>query len=387
MTAQTTAHPADFSGQPTIETQCIFDSGRFPNLVILPDGALLATWGRTELVSRRSADGGRTWEPVAAIGQGLQGSGTLADEATGDVLAFTQVMPEPGAPETQERFAERTMYRSRDGGRTWRSEDAEFVLDTHGHRPALHFSEHGITLRQGPCPGRLLRPARVYGNADGYNLAVYSDDHGKTWRPSAPFPVFGTGEGAVAELADGTVYYSSRRHYFGDDETPRWQRLGAWSRDGGETWEEAEYHKKLPDGPQYRGAERRSACYNGHFGMAGGLTRLPLDGQDVLIYSNVDQPKQTRHRMSVWASFDGGRTWPVKRLVSEGPAAYSSLTAGQPDTPGAGWIYLLYEQWGQNPEGKKNDSRGALARFNLAWLLRGETTGDGEIPGTFANMR
>ena len=120
--------------------------------------------------------------------------------------------------------------------------------------------------------------------------------------------------------------------------------------------------------------------------MAGGLTRLPLDDRDVLIYSNVDQPGHTRHRMSVWARLDGRRTWPAKRLVAEGPAAYSSLTAGRPGTPGTGWTYLLYEQWGHNPEGK-NDSRGALARFNLAWLLRGESTGDGEIPGAFAHAR
>ena len=32
-----------------------------------------------------------------------------------------------------------------------------------------------------------------------------------------------------------------------------------------------------------------------------------------------------RERISVWASFDGGRTWPVKRLVYDGPSAYSNL--------------------------------------------------------------
>ena len=73
--------------------------------------------------------------------------------------------------------------------------------------------------------------------------------------------------------------------------------------------------------------------------------------------------------MTVWASFDGGKSWPVKRLVFEGPGAYSSLDAGRPGTPSEGWIYLLFESGG-----------GTMARFNLGWLLKGEKTGDGEVP-------
>lgn len=387
MSPQPISEIDDFLGEPAIRgPQSIFTGGRFQNLVTLPDGSIHATWGLEALVSRRSADGGETWEPTVHIGPGMQGGGTLADETTGDLLAFAQRRPPKGARETQALYAERAMYRSRDGARTWQAEEADFMPDAHGQRPSLHFSEHGITLQRGPRVGRLLRPARVYGEAHGYNTALFSDDHGKTWHPSAPFPIFGTGEGAVVELADGTIYYNSRRHYFGDDEAWRWQRWGAWSGDSGETWSDPMCCENLPDGPQYRGREKRGLCYNGHFGMAAGLTRLPTADHDVLIYSNVDQPGHTRQRMSIWASFDGGRTWPIKRIVDEGPAAYSSLTAGQPDTPGAGWLYLLYEQSGHNPGGK-NDSCGALARFNLAWLLRGETTGDGEIPGAFANAR
>jgi len=59
-------------------------------------------------------------------------------------------------------------------------------------------AEHGITLRHGEHKGRLLRPARVYGKNNGYNTAIFSDDGGKTWQSSKPFPMTGTGEGAVA---------------------------------------------------------------------------------------------------------------------------------------------------------------------------------------------
>lgn len=354
-------------GTPCIETQTIFDDQRFPNLAVTRDGIVLATWGRHDLYSRRSTDGGSTWEPAVHVGPGMQAGGTLVDEATEDVLAFTH--PEHPPEQGRDRFAARTMCRSQDQGQTWQAEDAVFHPDANGHIPALHFAEHGITLQHGPKTGRLLRPARVYGQADGYNTAIYSDDHGKTWHASAPFPVSGTGEGAVVERSDGIIYYSSRKHFFADDETRTAQRLHAWSRDGGETWIEPAFHKHLPDGPRHRGEERKAACYNGHFGMAGGLTRLDLPERDILLYSNDDQPEHTRHRMTVWASFDGGVTWPVKRLIDEGAAAYSSLAAGRPGTPSEGWIYLIFERWPDNEEKPGPDNLGQFVRFNLAWLL------------------
>ena len=103
-----------------------------------------------------------------------------------------------------------------------------------------------------------------------------------------------------------------------------------------------------------------------------GLVRLPVAGQDILVFSNIDTPRATRERSTVWASFDGGQTWPIKRLMYDGPSAYSSLTAGRPGTPSEGWIYLHFEG---GPAGGSQ-----VARFNLTWLLQGEATGDGNVP-------
>ncbi len=65
--------------------------------------------------------------------------------------------------------------------------------------------------------------------------------------------------------------------------------------------------------------------------------------------------------MTVWASFDRGETWPVKRLVYQGPSAYSSMTADRD-----GKVYLLFER------GKKKLYESiALAQFDLAWLTEG----------------
>ena len=100
---------------------------------------------------------------------------------------------------------------------------------------------------------------------------------------------------------------------------------------------------------------------------------LPVTDRDILIFSNIDTEQPKRERATVWASFDGGKTWPVKRLVYDGPSAYSSLAAGRPGTPSEGLIFLHFEG------GPKGGSQ--VARFNLAWLLEGELTRDGKIPG------
>jgi len=79
--------------------------------------------------------------------------------------------------------------------------------------------------------------------------------------------------------------------------------------------------------------------------------------------------------MTVWASFDGGKTWPVKRLVYDPHGAYSSMEAGRPGTPSEGMVYLLFEG---GPGGHYAAMQ--VARFNLSWILEGERTGNGQVP-------
>ena len=193
----------------------------------------------------------------------------------------------------------------------------------------------------------------------GYGV-FKSLDGGKTWKTSHPFPAKGTGEATLAELSDGTIYYNTRRHWAEEGANPR-RRWTATSNDGGMTWKDLTFCEVLPDGPQ-----------NTNYGCMAGLTRLAVKGRDILLYSNCDSAGG-RHHGTVWASFDGGKTWPVKRLVFEGAHAYSSMTSGRPGTVTEGMIFHHFEG------GPKGGS--AVARFNLAWILqKSESTGDGKVP-------
>lgn len=348
-----------FLGQPEMDLQRLFTDERFPNIVAAMDGSLLATWGNKQYRVRRSEDGGKTWGSDIVIAErGFQGGGTTVDETTGDVLTFVEDHHPP---------AKLTVYRSQDHGKTWLA-DAQTVIkpDSRGNLPSMHMNEHGITLRHGTYKGRLIRPTRFYAGKNDrsrwpehYTNAMYSDDGGRTWQTSEPFPENGTGEATLAELSDGRIYYNSRVHW---QERPRnTRRRSAMSSDGGHTWTDWKIVDVLPDGQQHRS-----------YGCMGGLVRLPIAGHDILIFSNIDTPNPVRERATVWASFDGGQTWPVKRLVFEGPSAYSSLTAGRPGTSSEGWIYLHFESGGSQ-----------VARFNLAWLVEGQPIQDGLLPEKF----
>ncbi len=356
-------HPAEGDlnlqlGDAAMTMQQVFKTERFPNIVVATDGTVLASWGTSSVRVRRSKDGGTTWGPEITIGKpGFQGGGLTVDETTGDVLAFVEDHHPP---------ARLVIYRSKDQGQTWQAETPNIKGDEHGNVPSMHMNEHGITLRRGAHKGRLIRPTRWYAGKNDrslwpqhYTNAMFSDDGGKSWQASAPFPAFGTGEATLAELSDGTVYYNSRRHWAPEGENPR-RRWTAISKDGGATWSDLTFCEILPDGPQ-----------DTNYGCMGGLTRLPIAGRDILLYSNCDSPKG-RHHGTVWASFDGGKSWPLKRLIFEGAFAYSSMTSGRPGTPTAGWVYLNFEG---GPDGGST-----IARFNLNWLLAGERTGDGDVP-------
>ena len=345
-------------GKPTMELAQVFQRERFPNIVVALDGTVVATFGTSSVKARLSSDAGKTWgEEIMISKPGFQCGGLTVDEGTGAIFAFVEERHPP---------APIHVFKSLDHGKSWKKAEVVIKPDSKGNLPSMHMNDHGITLRHGKHAGRIIRPSRWYAGANAhekwpehYTNAVYSDDGGKTWETSEPFPANGTGEASIAELSDGTVYYNSRRHWAQEGADPR-RRWTAISPDGGKTWKDLTFCKILPDGPQ-----------NTNYGCMAGLTRLNVKGRDVLLYSNCDSPGG-RRLGTVWASFDGGKTWPLKRLVFNGAFAYSAMTSGRPGTGTEGLVLLHFEG------GPKGGS--TVSRFNLSWVLGGEKTGDGSVP-------
>jgi sialidase-1 len=341
-----------FLSEAKMDIQQVFKGNRFPNVVVSTKGTVLAIFNGVKV--KRSEDGGVTWGPEILVSKGFMPGGHIVNETTGEILVFIESRHPP---------AKITLMGSQDDGKTWTQKELTIKPNSKGHMPSMHMNEAGITLRHGKYAGRLIRCTRYYAGQNAghkwpehYTNAIFSDDHGKTWQASEPFGENGTGEATLAELSDGSIYYNSRRHWAPKGKSPL-RRWVSSSVDGGATWAKPRICQVLPDGPQ-----------NNTYGLMGGLVRLPVAGKDILIFSNIVS-QGGRQNGYVWASFDGGKTWPIKRLVDKGAFGYSSMNAGRPGTASEGWIYLLYESAGAK-----------MAKFNLSWVLGGEKTGDGEVP-------
>ena len=118
-------------------------------------------------------------------------------------------------------------------------------------------------------------------------------------------------------------------------------RAVATSPDRGKTWEGFRHHAELVE----------PVCQACLMGFADGTN-------DSLLFSNPADTK--RRRMTVKLSRDSGNTWPIARVLHEGPAAYSCM-AVLPD----GQIGILYERGDDSPYEKVT-----FAKFPPEWLTR-----------------
>ena len=169
------------------DSQNLFSNERFPNLVISNKGTLIATWGSSKVIAKRSTNGGKSWGDEIIIAKpGFHGGGTLVDEVTGNIFVFV----EEGHP-----ISPIQIYVSSDDGQSWKKHDTKISPDEKGHLPSMHMNEHGVTLKKGKYSGRLIRPSRYYGEnnskeqySNHYSNAIYSDDRGISWKTSSQFP-------------------------------------------------------------------------------------------------------------------------------------------------------------------------------------------------------
>jgi len=318
---------------------------RIPGVVLTGEGTLLAfcegrktgrgDHGDLDLVLRRSADGGKTWEPMQLV---YEEGGTaeitignpcpVVDRETGTVWL-------PFCRDNDRVF----ITQSTDDGRTW-APPVEITQDVKKPEWGWYATGpgHGIQLTSGrmliPCDCRDAK-GEVDWNKRGRSLVFYSDDHGQSWHLGGVTDL-GMDECEAVELADGSIVLSMRQY-----RGPK-QRAFATSADGGMTWSKPELHPEV----------HCPVCQSSILRYT-----LPPNEKNRILYSGPGGPG--RSRMTVRLSYDEGRSWPVAKVIHEGSAAYSDLVA-LPD----GTIGCLYER----------DDYGKItfARLTLEWLTDGK---------------
>lgn len=373
---------------------------RIPSIIAANDGTMLAFCNdRKDTVDDHAEETaiafarkplGCAWEPAAELaaipGWACSIGAAVYDENAGLAFCFGMRIPvathefrklsdeERAEVEarTQERIRQSGIHagdfvlQSADQGITWNDrpldiEPYSFMREDGAVVPVrgfCHGSAHGITLRHSPYKGRLLCPSRVAVDEyhdfieirrASYNNAIYSDDHGKTWKASAPVQA-GTGEGALMEDGQGVITYNSRAYYADQ------KRYLATSTDGGETYSQFRQDDFLLE-------EKTMGCNASLLRVErhelGDVSLLPEEADSLTVF--VNPRAEDRTKLTACVSFDNGRTWTHTRLIHSGRCAYSSLSYSAVEKR----FYLLYEKGVNDPY----DIGIAAAVFDLEWLL------------------
>lgn len=285
----------------------------------------ISDWGPSDLLIRRSDDGGGTWSPSARLVRGwwrTVDNPTLVIDAAGVLHVLYQV--------GYRRLLHR---RSTDGGRTFSpAADLSTVLTSLPERDGF------VPRRFAPGPGagallptgRLVVPvwassARGRRHRPSATLTIVSDDDGMTWSPGAyaAFPggaVRNPSEAAITTLPDGGVLLGIRQK--GDP-----HRVFVRSADGAAGWSVPTFAAELFE----------PVCH----------AALATAGRTVY-FANPDSRHSTRPRLrdgkavrenlTLVRSDDGGATWVRPDVIDPGPAGYAALAAT--DTA----LHVVYER-------------------------------------------
>ncbi len=350
---------------------------RIPGIVVTAKGTVLAYCearkftvadrGEIEIHLRRSTDGARTWSPakqLAHLGPRLPRNPHMPEGNKDMGGPDEQTVNNPVAIAARDGTVHliycveymRAFYiRSDDDGITW-SAPVEITSAFDRFRSELDWQAiatgpgHALELQS----GRLVAPfwMATYEKQAALRRAagvVCSDDRGRTWR-RGDIALRDAGEPNIAQLPDGRVLVTAR------NTDPRNRRVAAYSPSGATGWSKPEFIEQLLE----------PGC------MAGLVSHPGIDGRQkpFLLFSNPDTTERAhkdRLNVTIKLSEDGGRTWPVSKVLQPGPSAYSDL-AVLPD----GTVLCFYESG--DPDNPRKHGRPwaysflTVARFNIAWL-------------------
>ena len=348
----TARNKSQFAPPPAIERQVFisgtggYDTYRIPAMVVTNKGTILAFCegrknsssdsGDIDMLLRRSTDNGNTWHKPQTIrndaGNVCGNPCPVVDRQTGTIwllMTWNLGSDHEGriingtSKDTRRVF----VTSSTDDGRSW--QDLKEI--THNvKKPNWTWYAtgpgSGIQLKKGKHKGRLIIPCdHIEAVSKKYfSHIIYSDDHGRSWKLGGSTPTDLVNECQAVELANGDLMLNMRNY-----DRSKKNRAVSISHDAGLTWSEV-YHDPALIDPICQASMIK---YNSP----------EKDRKSYILFSN---PASMYHRinMTVKASSDEGRTWPIAKQLHAGPAAYSSLAALK-----NGHLACLYEAGQKNP--------------------------------------
>jgi len=332
---------------------------RIPSLIVTKRGTLLAfaegrknssgDTGDIDMLLKRSTDNGATWSAAQIVwddGPNVCGNPCPVVDRDTDTVWLLMTWNR-GDDHEKDIIAQKSkdtrrvfITHSRDDGISW-TKPVEITSSTKKTNWTWYATGPGagIQIEHGPNKGRLVIPCDHIesGSSRYYSHVIYSDDHGATWKLGGSTPQDNVNECEVVELAGGRLLLNMRNY-----DKAQCTRQQAISADGGMTWADQRHVPELIE-PICQASIRRYSW--------------PGDGRkSVILFSNPASAK--RNMMTVRASFDDGRTWPVSRLIDPRCSAYSCLAVLSDHT-----IVLFYEAGD-----KRAYETIVFTRFNLEWL-------------------
>ncbi len=324
---------------------------RIPGFIVAADGSLVAfAEGRRsgsdpgasgqpiDMAFKRSTDGGATWSPLGMIAKDTRFDYSdpvpILDRATGtlsllflrwpDAAGLSSVPAGTGTTSLGILLATSTTH-----GATWSTpRDVTTQIKDPTWRGVVVGPGSGIDLQWQADParnGRLVAPAHLHGTT---NFAIFSDDHGGTWTSgSLAQPAVGgvnANEAEIVETVTGDLLLNARQNAGTTRQMFR-------STDGGVKWSQA-FTGPSPVTGVDGSMIRYSAARDG-------------DDRNRILFSaptgSTIGTGNNRTNLTVWTSYDEGRSFINPVQIVNGYSAYSVL-AKQAD----GRIGALYEATG-----------------------------------------
>ncbi len=320
--------------QPQKELTYLFKSGddgyntfRIPAMVVTNNGTVLAfaegrrntssDTGDIDIVLKRSTNAGKTWSSTQVVWDDQENTcgnpAPVVDRETGTIFLFsTRNLGTDREPQIIDQTSKDTrrifVTQSSDDGVTWTA-PVEITKDVKNDNWTWYATGpcQGIQIVHGKYKGRLVIPCDHIesGTNKYFSHAIYSDDHGKTWKLGGTTPVDQVNECTVAEIADGKLLLNMRNY----DRTQK-SRKTSVSDDGGITWSDFKSDEMLVE----------PICQAGMYRYS-----FEQDDKSRLLFTNPANPDK-RCNMTLRLSYDDGANWAKSMVLYPGPAAYSDVT-------------------------------------------------------------